>query len=180
MLRSSGCSPEDWQRFVTYAKNTPWFMRCRLCINSSYQRGGAATAPASTWAAMFAPSQCAAGCCLPAPSLPVPAAVGSTEPWRLEETPASTPSQPSMLGSKPSVKWQWEKRDIFFPRVAHSQSQPWAFHRPVRWVVAREQQSLDLPLRAGRAVPRSEHAGAEEWRMLNQTQGTAGVALAVG
>lgn len=32
-------SPQDWQRFVTHAKNTLWFKRCWLCINSSYQHG---------------------------------------------------------------------------------------------------------------------------------------------
>lgn len=105
-------SPQDWQRFVTHAKNTLWFKRCWLCINSSYQHGGAETASASTWASMFAPSQRAAGCCLPAPSQPTPVAAGSSEPLGMGETPASTPSQPSALGSKPSVKRQWEKRGL--------------------------------------------------------------------
>lgn len=140
-------SPDDWQRFVTHAKNILWFKRCWLCINSSYQHEGAETASASTWASMFAPSQRAAGCCLPAPSQPTPVAAGSSEPLGMGETPASTPSQPSALGSKPSVKWQREKRGLgVFSCIVHSESQPWAFHGPVWWVVVPGQRSLDLPL----------------------------------
>lgn len=74
-----------------------------------------------------------------------PPCAGGTEPWRLGETLASTPSQLSALGSKSSEKWQREKREISFFSLYWAQLVP-ALGALVGHSAG--QRSLDLPLGA--------------------------------